>query len=76
MSIKKIGIVIAIERELEAFLKSSYEIDELDSETFKCFRAIVKGNVTIGEDSSVWYNAVVRIENILIEYIVPCFTIS
>ncbi len=44
MSIKKIGIVIAIERELEAFLKSSYEIDELDSETFKCFRAIVKGN--------------------------------
>ena len=24
--------------------------------------AIVKGNVTIGEDSSVWYNAVVRIE--------------
>ena len=24
--------------------------------------AVVKGNVTIGEDSSVWYNAVVRIE--------------
>ncbi|MBQ7246096.1 MAG: 5'-methylthioadenosine/S-adenosylhomocysteine nucleosidase [Firmicutes bacterium] len=44
MSIKKIGIVIAIERELEAFLKSNYEIEELDNKTFKCFRATINGN--------------------------------
>ena len=41
MSIKKIGIVIAIERELEAFLKSNYEIEELDSMTFKCFSGFI-----------------------------------
>lgn len=47
MSMKKIGIVIAIERELEAFLKSNYEIEELDTAsggTFKCFRTTVNGN--------------------------------
>ena len=47
MSMKKIGIVIAIERELEAFLKSSYEIEELDAPaggTLKCFKAVVNGN--------------------------------
>ncbi|MBO4234957.1 MAG: 5'-methylthioadenosine/S-adenosylhomocysteine nucleosidase [Firmicutes bacterium] len=43
MSIKKIGIVIAIERELEAFLKSSYEIEELEGR-FKCFRTAVNCN--------------------------------
>ena len=43
MSIKKIGIVIAIERELEAFLKSSYEIEELEG-GFKCFRTVVNCN--------------------------------
>ena len=43
MSMKKIGIVIAIERELEAFLKSSYEIEELEG-VFKCFRTIINGN--------------------------------
>lgn len=44
MSNKKIGIVIAIERELETFLKSNYEIERLDSKTFKCFRTIVNEN--------------------------------
>ncbi|MCR5836280.1 MAG: 5'-methylthioadenosine/S-adenosylhomocysteine nucleosidase [Lachnospiraceae bacterium] len=41
---KKIGIVIAIERELEAFLKSSYEIEEFDDGAFTCFKTVINGN--------------------------------
>ena len=40
----KIGIVIAIERELEAFLKSNYEIDTLDDGCFTCFRTTINNN--------------------------------
>lgn len=38
----KIGIVIAIERELEAFLKSSYEIEELSDGDFRTFKTTIK----------------------------------
>ncbi len=41
---KKIGIVIAIERELEAFLKSNYEIEELSDGAFTCFKTIINEN--------------------------------
>ena len=41
---KKIGIVIAIERELEAFLKSSYEIEEFEDGAFTYFKTIINGN--------------------------------
>lgn len=41
---KKIGIVIAIERELEAFLKSNYEIEEINDGAFTCFKTIINNN--------------------------------
>ena len=41
---KKIGIVIAIERELEAFLKSNYEIETFDDGAFTCFKTIINHN--------------------------------
>jgi len=40
----KIGIVIAIERELEAFLKSNYEIHEIEDNNFKCFGTIINNH--------------------------------
>ncbi|MCR5737196.1 MAG: 5'-methylthioadenosine/S-adenosylhomocysteine nucleosidase [Eubacterium sp.] len=40
----KIGIVIAIERELEAFLKSNYEIEEFNDGAFTCFKTVVNNN--------------------------------
>ncbi|MBR2067738.1 MAG: 5'-methylthioadenosine/S-adenosylhomocysteine nucleosidase [Solobacterium sp.] len=40
----KIGIVIAIERELESFLKSNYEIERIDDGHFVCFKTKVKDN--------------------------------
>ena len=41
---KKIGIVIAIERELESFLKSNYEIEEFEDGAFTCFRTTINHN--------------------------------
>ncbi len=41
---KKIGIVIAIERELQAFLKSNYEIETINDGYFSCFKTIIGGN--------------------------------
>ena len=40
----KIGIVIAIERELQSFLESNYEIETLNDGCFTCFRALVNNN--------------------------------
>ena len=40
----RIGIVIAIERELEAFLKSSYEIEEIEENGFKAFKTIINNH--------------------------------
>lgn len=40
----KVGIVIAIERELEAFLKSSYEIKTLNDGDFVCFQTTINNN--------------------------------
>ncbi len=34
----RIGIVIAIKRELEAFLNSNYEIEEIKEDNFECFK--------------------------------------
>ena len=44
----KIGIVIAIERELESFLKSSYEIEEINDGNLKCFKAIINNHEIYG----------------------------
>ena len=41
---KKIGIVIAIERELQAFLKSNYEIETIEDGCFSCFKTVIGGN--------------------------------
>ena len=40
----RIGIVIAIERELESFLKSNYEIKDLSNNTFKYFKTTINNN--------------------------------
>ena len=40
----KIGIVIAIERELQSFLESNYEIVTLNDGGFTCFRTLVNNN--------------------------------
>ena len=40
----KIGIVIAIERELKAFLESNYEIEEIIDNNFKCFKTVINNN--------------------------------
>lgn len=40
----RIGIVIAIERELKAFLQSSYEIKELVDNNFTCFKSVINDN--------------------------------
>lgn len=40
----KIGIVIAIERELEAFLKSNYEIEELTDGDFRAFKTSINNH--------------------------------
>lgn len=40
----KIGIVIAIERELKAFLKSNYEIETLQDNNYVCFKSIINNN--------------------------------
>ena len=40
----KIGIVIAIERELESFLKSEYDIEEINDNSFTCFKTNINNN--------------------------------
>ena len=40
----KIGIVIAIERELESFLKSNYQIEEINDNYFRCFKTNINNN--------------------------------
>ncbi len=40
----KIGIVIAIERELQSFLQSNYVIEEISDGGFTCFRTLVGRN--------------------------------
>ena len=40
----RIGIVIAIERELKAFLKSNYEIEEITDNNFTCFKTVINNN--------------------------------
>ena len=40
----RIGIVIAIERELESFLKRNYEIEDLSNNTFKYFKTTINNN--------------------------------
>lgn len=40
----KIGIVIAIEKELKSFLESNYEITTIEDKSFICFRTIINNN--------------------------------
>ena len=41
---KKIGIVIAIERELESFMKSNHEVETINDGHFSCFKTVINGN--------------------------------
>lgn len=41
---KKIGIVIAIERELKSFLMSNYEIETINDGHFTCFKTIINNH--------------------------------
>lgn len=40
----KIGIIIAIERELESFLKSEYDIEKINDNSFTCFKTNINNN--------------------------------
>lgn len=40
----RIGIVIAIKRELEAFLNSNYEIEEIKEDNFECFKTKINNH--------------------------------
>ena len=65
----KIGIVIAIERELESFLKSSYEIEELSKGNFTCFKAQI-GNHEVYAIKSGWglIDAAMATQYLICEY--------
>ena len=40
----KIGIVIAIEKELKSFLESNYEITTIEDNSFICFKTTINNN--------------------------------
>ena len=44
----KIGIVIAIERELKSFLESNYEIETIKNSNFTCFKTNINNNEVYG----------------------------